>query len=43
MYLVEFDNRMLVLVEWTYDYITRNRGARLITGMKRDLKVPPAR
>jgi NADH dehydrogenase len=32
MYLVEFDNRLLVLVEWVYDYITRNRGARLITG-----------
>jgi len=31
MYLVEFDNRLLVLVEWVYDYITRNRGARLIT------------
>jgi len=34
MYLVEFDNRLLVLVEWMYDYITRNRGARLITGTK---------
>lgn len=34
MYLVEFDNRLLVLVEWVYDYITRNRGARLITGGK---------
>jgi len=32
MYLVEFDNRLLVLIEWIYDYITRNRGARLITG-----------
>ena len=32
MYLVEFDNRLLVLVEWTYNYFTRNRGARLITG-----------
>ena len=31
MYLVEFDNRLLVLVEWVYDYVTRNRGARLIT------------
>jgi NADH dehydrogenase len=31
MYLVEFENRMLVLVEWVYNYITRNRGARLIT------------
>jgi NADH dehydrogenase len=32
MYLVEFDNRLLVLVEWMYNYFTRNRGARLITG-----------
>jgi NADH dehydrogenase len=32
MYVVEFDNRLLVLVEWMYNYITRNRGARLITG-----------
>ena len=32
MYLVEFENRMLVLVEWVYNYITRNRGARLIVG-----------
>ena len=32
MYLVEFENRLLVLVEWIYNYVTRNRGARLITG-----------
>lgn len=30
MYLVEFENRMLVFVQWVYDYFTRNRGARLI-------------
>jgi NADH dehydrogenase len=34
MYLVEFDNRLLVFTEWVYDYFTRNRGARLITGGK---------
>ena len=34
MYLVEFDNRLLVLIQWMYNYITRNRGARLITGPK---------
>ncbi|MCU1239171.1 MAG: FAD-dependent pyridine nucleotide-disulfide oxidoreductase [Candidatus Solibacter sp.] len=34
MYLVEFDNRVLVLTEWVHNYITRNRGARLITGGK---------
>jgi NADH dehydrogenase len=32
MYLVEFENRLLVLTEWVYNYVTRNRGARLITG-----------
>ena len=31
MYLVEFENRLLVFTEWVYNYITRNRGARLIT------------
>ena len=31
MYLVGFENRVLVLIKWTYNYITRNRGARLIT------------
>jgi NADH dehydrogenase len=32
MYLVEFQNRLLVFIQWAYNYITRNRGARLITG-----------
>lgn len=32
MYLVEFDNRLLVFVQWAWSYFTRNRGARLITG-----------
>jgi NADH:quinone reductase (non-electrogenic) len=32
MYLVEFDNRLLVLVQWAWNYFTWNRGARLITG-----------
>jgi NADH dehydrogenase len=32
MYLVGFANRLVVLIEWTYNYVTRNRGARLITG-----------
>ncbi len=32
MYIVEFENRLLIFVEWVYNYITRNRGARLITG-----------
>ena len=36
MYLVEFDNRLLVLIEWVYNYVTRNRGARLITGRSQE-------
>jgi hypothetical protein len=32
LYLVEFENRFLVLVQWAWNYITWNRGARLITG-----------
>jgi NADH dehydrogenase len=32
LYLVEFQNRLLVLIEWAYNYFTHNRGARLITG-----------
>jgi NADH dehydrogenase len=31
MYLVEFDNRLLVFIQWAWNYFTRNRGARLIT------------
>jgi NADH dehydrogenase len=32
LYLVEFDNRLLVLTQWAWNYFTWNRGARLITG-----------
>lgn len=31
MYIVEFDNRLLVFVQWAWSYLTRNRSARLIT------------
>ncbi len=31
-YIVEFENRLLIVVQWAYDYFTYNRGARLITG-----------
>lgn len=31
MYLVEFENRVLVLIQWAWHYFTRNRGARIIT------------
>ncbi len=32
MYLVNFQNRLIVFIRWGFDYITFNRGARLITG-----------
>jgi NADH:quinone reductase (non-electrogenic) len=31
-YLIEFDNKVLVLFQWAWNYFTRKRGARLITG-----------
>jgi NADH dehydrogenase len=32
MYLVEFQSRILVFIEWGFLYLTYDRGARLITG-----------
>ncbi len=32
LYLIEFENRVLVMVQWASNYFTRNRSARLITG-----------
>ena len=32
LYIVQFQNRLLILVQWAWSYITRNRAARLITG-----------
>ncbi len=31
-YLIEFDNKLVVMVQWGWNYITKGRGARLITG-----------
>ncbi|UCG23044.1 MAG: NAD(P)/FAD-dependent oxidoreductase, partial [Chloroflexota bacterium] len=31
-YLIGFDNKLLVLTQWAWNYFTRKRGARLITG-----------
>jgi NADH dehydrogenase len=38
MYLVEFENKVLVLIQWGWYYFSRNRAARLITGEQ-----PPAK
>jgi NADH dehydrogenase len=32
MYIVEFQSRVLVFIQWGFQYLTFNRGARLITG-----------
>ena len=32
MYLVTFQNRLVVFIRWGFNYTTYNRGARLITG-----------
>lgn len=31
-YLIEFDNKLIVLLQWGWNYWTKKRGARLITG-----------
>ncbi|MCL1464578.1 NAD(P)/FAD-dependent oxidoreductase [Argonema galeatum] len=31
-YLIEFDNKLVVMIQWAWNYFTRQRGARLITG-----------
>jgi NADH dehydrogenase len=33
-FLIEFDNKLVVMIQWTWNYLTRNRGARLITGQE---------
>ncbi|MEO8893532.1 MAG: NAD(P)/FAD-dependent oxidoreductase [Coleofasciculaceae cyanobacterium] len=33
-YLIEFDNKLLVLLQWAWNYFTRKRGARLITNQE---------
>ena len=32
LFLIEFENRVLVALRWLWNYVTRNRGTRLITG-----------
>lgn len=34
LFLVEFESRIQVLLQWAWNYLTRNRSARLITGEK---------
>ena len=30
-YLIEFDNKLVVMIQWAWNYVTQGRGARLIT------------
>jgi NADH:ubiquinone reductase (H+-translocating) len=34
MYIVQFQNRVLVFVQWGFEYLTFSRGSRLITGVE---------
>ena len=41
MYLVQFRNRLIVFIRWGFQYVTFDRGARLITPMQtRDARLP---
>ncbi|BAZ42311.1 NADH dehydrogenase [Calothrix sp. NIES-4101] len=33
-FLIEFDNKLLVMIQWAWNYLTRKRGSRLITGQE---------
>src|SRR5882672_2012323 len=47
MYIVEFQSRVVVFVQWGFEYLTFSRGARLITGVDAEDSVsrhtPPSR
>jgi len=42
IYLIQFENRVLVLFQWAWSYVTWNRSARLITGEGPLSGPPPA-
>jgi NADH:ubiquinone reductase (H+-translocating) len=39
-YLIDFRNRILVLIDWAWSYFTYQRGSRLITGHRLDAGTP---
>lgn len=43
MQIVQFDSRIMVLLQWAWHYTTRNRSARLITGTTEETSPPTAR
>jgi len=42
MYIVQFQTRVVVFVQWGFEYLTFSRGARLITGETADASREPA-
>jgi NADH:ubiquinone reductase (H+-translocating) len=43
-FLIEFDNKLVVMIQWAWNYVTRARGARIITGtVPAPTEAPPAR
>ena len=40
-YLIEFDNKLVVMIQWAWNYITLGRGARLITEKQSLLEIEP--
>jgi NADH:ubiquinone reductase (H+-translocating) len=43
MYLVQFQNRVIVFIQWGFQYLTFSRGARLITGVPEAASYAPGR
>jgi NADH dehydrogenase len=39
-FLIEFDNKLVVMIQWLWNYFTRNRSARLITGKEAIAPIP---
>ena len=39
-YLIGFQNRLLVVTRWTFSFLTRGRGARLINETRAETAVP---
>jgi NADH dehydrogenase len=39
-YLIDFRNRIVVLIDWAWSYFTYQRGSRLITGHRREAGAP---
>lgn len=40
-FLIEFDTKLVVVIQWAWNYITRNRRSRLITGKEAFLETQP--